>query len=200
MPRDRELLRRCLGHEQGAWNDFVDRYLGLIYHVVQYTAYLRSMPLRPEDIEDLSAEVLTALVANDYAALRQFRGNCSLSSYLTVIARRVAVQELVKRSARDVTAGRQDDGKSAEPATPPTEGNLETLEEVSRLLRKLPDKERDVVRLYYLEARSYEEISKQLDIPMNSVGPILTRAREKLRKDVKSPPAKYNPDAPMKAE
>ena len=46
---DRSLVQRCLNREYGAWNDFVDRFLGLIYHVVQHTAYLRSMPLRPED-------------------------------------------------------------------------------------------------------------------------------------------------------
>ena len=34
LARDRELIRRCLHHEPGAWNDFVDRFLGLVYHVV----------------------------------------------------------------------------------------------------------------------------------------------------------------------
>ena len=41
--------------------------------------------------------------------------------------------------------------------------------------------ERRVVALYYLEGRSYEEISTTLHIPVNSIGPILTRARKKLR-------------------
>src|SRR6516165_12570770 len=96
---DRDLLKRCLAHQPGAWNDFVDRYLGLIYHVVHHTAHLRSTPLRPEDIEDLAAEVLLQIVANDYAVLRQFRGHCSLATYLTVIARRNCVHELAQRSA-----------------------------------------------------------------------------------------------------
>src|ERR1700730_10074953 len=98
-PLDRELLRRCLHKEPGSWNDFVDRFLGLIYHVIHHTAHLRSMPLRPEDVEDLAAEVLLAMVANDYAALRQFRGHSSLATYLTVIARRICVQELARRAA-----------------------------------------------------------------------------------------------------
>ena len=54
---DRTLLQRCLQHHRGAWNDFVDRYLGLIYHVIHFTAYQRSVPLRPEDVEDVAAEV-----------------------------------------------------------------------------------------------------------------------------------------------
>jgi RNA polymerase sigma-70 factor (ECF subfamily) len=37
------------------------------------------------------------------------------------------------------------------------------------------------VRLFYLEGRSYEEISTELNIPVNSIGAILARARKKLR-------------------
>src|SRR5579883_2157215 len=95
---DRELLKRCLNREPGAWNDFVDRFLGLIYHVIHHTSHLRSTPLNPEDVEDLAAEVLLQIVAGDYAVLRQFKGHSSLATYLTVIARRICVHELARRS------------------------------------------------------------------------------------------------------
>jgi RNA polymerase sigma-70 factor (ECF subfamily) len=184
---DRELLRRCLTKQPGAWNDFVDRYLGLIYHVVQHTAHLRSMPLKPEDTEDLASEVLLQIVANDYAVLRQFRGNASLATYLTVISRRICVHELARRmAAREVLSN-----SSVEPSEP--EGNdhaggLERLEEVERLLNKLPSRERQVVRLHYIEGRTYEEISTELNIPVNTIGPILSRARKKLRADARGLP------------
>src|SRR5271165_1375833 len=55
---DRDLLKRCLAHQPGAWNDFVDRFLGLVYHVIRHTAHLRSVTLSPEDVEDLAAEIL----------------------------------------------------------------------------------------------------------------------------------------------
>ena len=189
---DRALLDRCLEHRAGAWNEFVDRFLGLIYHVIHHTAHLRSMPIRPEDIEDLAAEVMLRVVANDYAVLRQFRGESSLATYLTVIARRICIEELARRGAVPKEVSPKLDGHAhaaAEPEEPPkTEYGLETLEEVNRLLNKLPSKEREIVRLFYLEGRSYEEISTELDVPVNSIGPILSRARKKLRKGVKSPP------------
>jgi RNA polymerase sigma-70 factor (ECF subfamily) len=190
---DRDLLKRCLAKQPGAWNDFVDRFLGLIYHVVQHTAHLRSAPLKPEDTEDLAAEVLLQLVANDYAVLKQFRGNSSLSTYLTVIARRICVHELARRAAaREV----QPAGNTPEPAEPepeePRGGGLERLEEVERLLGKLPSREREVVRLHYIEGRSYEEISTELNIPVNSIGPILSRARKKLRQDARGVPPTHD--------
>jgi RNA polymerase sigma-70 factor (ECF subfamily) len=189
-PLDKELLRRCLNKEPASWNDFVDRFLGLIYHVIHHTAHLRSIPLRPEDVEDLAAEVLLQIVANDYGVLRQFRGKSSLATYLTVITRRICVQELARRAAaREVQPPAESVPEVEAPEEPEKpQGGMETLEEVARLLQKLPAKERNVVRLHYLEGRSYEEISTALKIPLNSIGPILSRARKRMREGVKSPP------------
>ena len=182
---DRDLLRRCLAHQPGSWNDFVDRYLGLIYHVIHHTSHLRSTPLNPEDVEDLAAEVLLQIVAGDYAVLRQFKGHSSLATYLTVIARRICVHELARRStAREIQASEDSSPLEEVEATPRRKTrNPENLEEVEKLLNKLPGKEREVVRLFFLEGRTYEEISTELNIPVNSIGPVLSRAKKKLRGD-----------------
>jgi RNA polymerase sigma-70 factor (ECF subfamily) len=173
-----------LHHEPGSWNDFVDRFLGLVYHVVQHTADARSFTLKPEDAEDIAAQALLQIVDNDYAALRQFRGNSSLATYLTVITRRTCVNELARRAPiREHQLRGNNHPLTEEPEAPdaaPGKG-IETLDEVNQLLKKLPEKERSVVKLYFLDGRSYEEISKELTIPMNSIGPILSRARRKMQ-------------------
>ena len=58
------------------------------YSIVHHTAHLRSVPLTPEDTEDVVAEILLQIVANDYSVFRNFRGQSTLGTYLTVIARR----------------------------------------------------------------------------------------------------------------
>jgi len=82
---------------------------------------------------------------------------------------------------------------------PPGKG-LESLDEVSHLLKKLPEKERAVVKLYFLEGHSYEEIAQELDIPMNSIGPILSRARKRMREGVVNPPPEVRRKAPPEDE
>lgn len=189
-PVDNQLLQRCLRRERGAWNDFVDRFLGLIYHVIHYTSYLRSVPLQPEDVEDVAADVLLAVVANDYAVLRQFRGQASLATYLTVISRRVCVQAMVKRAA--IREGPLD-GKPEREARPIVERSLEAIEEVQKLKKRLPARERQVVQLFYIEGRSYEEIATSMHLPVNSIGPILSRARKLLRGAKKTATADKKP-------
>ena len=121
---------------------------------------------------------------DDYAVLREFRGASSLATYLTVIARRICVQELAKRgAAREVQPASDEAMAAVESEGPDGAAGLESLEEVEKLLGKLPGKEREVVRLYYIEGRSYEEISTELNLPINSIGPILSCAKRSSAKE-----------------
>ena len=102
---DRALLKRCLDKTPRAWEDFVDRFMGLVMHVINHTAQSRSILLSADDREDLAAEVMLTIVADDFAVLRRFRGQSSLATYLTVISRRVVVRKLLEsRSATPLGA------------------------------------------------------------------------------------------------
>ncbi len=175
---DRNLLNRCLTDEPSAWKDFVDRFVGLFVHVIQHTAQARSVRINQQDIDDLCADVFLAILDDDFAILRNFRGNSSLATYLTVIARRVVVKELAKRrriAASGSVASRR------EPTESQMVERVQNVEEVQRLLQSLPSTDAEIVRQYHLEGRTYREISAQLGIPENSIGPTLSRARDKMR-------------------
>jgi RNA polymerase sigma-70 factor, ECF subfamily len=174
---DRNLIDRCLAHKPNAWEDFVDRFMGLVVHVVNHTAQNRSMRLSQADREDLVAEVFLTLVDNDLAVLRHFRGESSLATYLTVVARRIVVRTLV--AAPNPTSSLSDGEVPHNGASP--EERLEDREEVAQLLEILSGTEADVVRMYHMEGKTYGEISQATGMPENSVGPMLTRARTKLR-------------------
>jgi RNA polymerase sigma-70 factor (ECF subfamily) len=182
---DRGLLNRCLEHEPGAWKEFVDRYAGLFSHVIQHTAHSRSIPLTAHDIDDLSADVFLALLANNSEILRRFRGDSTLKTYLTVICRRIVVHEMIRRRMAEEMGHVKTHGTALERAhvgEADASVRIENRELVQRMLEGLAETEAAVVRLFHLEGRTYHEIAVGLGIPENSVGPILTRAREKLRK------------------
>jgi RNA polymerase sigma-70 factor (ECF subfamily) len=154
--------------------------LGLVLHVVTHTAECRAVQLTSQDREDLVADVFVALIDNEFAILRRFRGDSSLATYLTVIARRVVVRELAKGSP----AGRKMPLKDGdhEPSTGPSvEQRISDREEIERLMAQLNDPEAEVVRMYHLEGKSYREISDRVGMPENSIGPTLSRARTKMR-------------------
>jgi RNA polymerase sigma-70 factor (ECF subfamily) len=176
---DRNLLDRCLTGKPRAWEDFVDRFMGLVVHVINHTAQCRSIRLSAADREDLAAEVFLTIIDRDLAVLRHFRGKSSLATYLTVVARRVVVRKLVERHSTvplgDMVAhAASEDGQ--------VEQRISDREEVGRLLGELQGPEAAVVRMYHLEGKTYQEISRTVGMPENSVGPLLTRARAKLRR------------------
>lgn len=177
---DKNLLSRCLARKPNSWKDFVDRFLGLVVHVINQSAGARGLTLSVQDREDLAAEVFLSLLDDDFAVLRRFRGTASLSTYLTVVARRVVVRELLKRRPATVPLGpdASDDSSGAEG------GELDRIDNrelVDHLLQGLQGAEADVIRLYHLEGKTYEEISRETGMAENSIGPTLSRARARLR-------------------
>lgn len=184
---DRHLLERCLERKPRAWEDFVDRFLGLVIHVINHTAEARRLRMTPELRDDLCSEVFLTLLKDDFAVLRRFRGRCSLASYLCVVARRVVVRALRQRKlASQAAEGERTDAPSRTAVPPPVawpeEERIASKEEAERLLGMLEGQEATVVRLFHLEGKSYQEISELTGIPANSIGPILSRARSKLRR------------------
>lgn len=184
---DRNLLERCLQQKPRAWEDFVDRFMGLVVHVVNHTAQTRNLRLQPHDRDDLCAEVFVQLIRNDFAVLRRFRGQSSLATYLTVIARRIVVKALLRQK------------NAPEARTAPVEDLVDpndsfqqlvsNQDELNRLLGELHEYEATIVRMYHLEGKSYQEIAQAVGMAENSIGPILSRARSKMRRADVNPAA-----------
>ena len=180
---DRDLLQACLSGDAQAWQEFVDRFLGLVVHVVNHTAATRNIVITPESRDDLVAEVFLAYVDKDFAVLRRFRAKSSLATYLTVVARRTITRKLSQlrvshTSIEDsqITPTSSDEGLSKE-----------HLEDLDSSMRLLSDNEAAVVRMFHLEGKTYSEISLRIGVPENSIGPILSRAREKMKSRVELP-------------
>jgi RNA polymerase sigma-70 factor, ECF subfamily len=181
---DRNLLQRCLAQQPGAWKDFVDRFIGLFIHVINHAASARSVRLSTDDIDDMCAEVFVNLLADDYSALRRFKGKSSLATYLTVISRRIVVKEIAQRRMAEALGHVPAHQSSIERARAKTSWEVQRIDDqdqVNRMLSGLPDGEAAIVRQYHLEGRTYREISSKLGVPENSIGPTLSRAREKLK-------------------
>lgn len=181
---DRQLLDRCLaekpGEEGTAWPDFVERFLGLFLHVIRHTADTRSATLRADQEEDLVGDILLEILADDRAVLRNFRRESSLATYLTVVCRRTVVRRMA--SMRRSEAMGHVRASSLSDAAIEVVPVAESRDEITALLAELPADEAEVVRRHHLEGQSYEQISAEVGVPVNSIGPILTRARRRMRR------------------
>ncbi len=174
---DRDLLNRCLAGVDDGWESFIDRYIGLITHVVTTMASLKYEQVPGELRDDMVAEILLALVDDDFAILRRFRGQSSLGTYLVVVTRRIASRRMAKLAgARSHVTQVPSDQISGQ-----EELAVENTEEVQSMLERLPAGEARAIRMFHLEHRSYSDIGTEMGIPENSVGPLLSKARQRLK-------------------
>ncbi len=180
---DRELLRDCLAKAPDAWENFSDRFLGLVIHVVNHTALMRNVSLSQELREDLVADVFVSWIDKDFAVLRRFQGKSSLATYLAVVARRV----VFRRMSQLRLPHNHQSIESLKLDPPAQETNNLTQDEFEQLessIERLSQEEAIAVRMFHLQGKSYREISDHIGMPENSIGPFLSRARDKLKRAV----------------
>jgi RNA polymerase sigma-70 factor (ECF subfamily) len=179
---DRGLLDACLAGTSGAWDEFVGRYAGLFAFIASRSARQRGLVLAAADRDDLIADVLVECLRDDAAALRSFAGRSSLATYLAVIARRVVARRLADTARDAAPRVPQPRLRRADVMATDETAQAADREQVETLLRRLDTDEARLVRLHHLEHRSYGEISHLTGMPLNSIGPALSRAREKMKR------------------
>lgn len=173
-PEDRQLVADCVAGSHQAWATFVARFAGLFSFVATRVARQRGCGFDAAARDDVVGEMLLECLRNDAAVLRAFAGRSSLATYLVVIARRVAVRRLARRP--DLAAQRTMPDRAV------SRDRDAAREQVESLLEGLERDEARLVRLHHLEQRSYGEISHLTGMPLGSIGPALSRAREKMRR------------------
>jgi len=162
-----EVVRRLLSGGRDAWDRFAREYRLVVLKAVHTAA--RRFRAVEADVEDAANQVFVELLQDGGRALRAYRGDSALTTWLTVVAYRVAAREFARR----VRVRVPDAPRSVPPAPVPEEDLLQRMTE-------LPEMDRRALVLFHVHEASYREIAGRLGIPLNQVGMVLLRAREKL--------------------
>jgi RNA polymerase sigma-70 factor (ECF subfamily) len=126
-----------------------------------------------EQAEDASQEILLRI----WRALPAYRGTSALSTWIFSIARNASLTAL-KRDASRRTISLEESGIQAAAAGHPAPGRSSA--DLEALVAELPEKQRQVIVLFYMEEKSYEEVARLLDMPLGTVKTHLFRARKEL--------------------
>jgi RNA polymerase sigma-70 factor (ECF subfamily) len=124
--------------------------------------------------EDAAQEIFVRI----WRALPGYRGLASVSTWIYSVARNTCLTAL-KGGRRTLSI---DEPKVREAA----DARQAVLRDESRgpdlpyLVSRLPEKYRQVITLFYMEERSYEEVARLLDLPLGTVKTYLHRAKKEL--------------------
>jgi RNA polymerase sigma-70 factor, ECF subfamily len=175
---DAEVCRLlAAGERDRAFERLLAAYRGRVYRLA--LGYVRSQA----DAEDLAQEAFVRL----WRALPLYDGRASFSTWLYVIARNACLSELRRRGIRPTASL---DEEPVDPAVPSAAGSpVDVRMDCETLVEMLDEPQRRIVRLFYLEERSYEQVAEMLDMPINTVRSHLHRARKRLAALTSAPAA-----------
>jgi RNA polymerase sigma-70 factor (ECF subfamily) len=179
---DAELLEGVLDESVEAWEVLVRRYSGLLLSLARRTFAAYGYEASEADVEDAVAEVWANLLEKDRRVARQCRQRANLPQTLHVLARHRSVDLMRRRGRQEPVDFQADPRRCLLPVVeaPPEEDDRPRR--VRQAIEQLSERQRRLVRLFFLQGRSYREIEALTAIPGNSIGPTLSRAVARLKR------------------
>jgi len=179
------LVEAALSGEEKAFAKLMSRYKDAIYFM------LLKMVNNKNDAEDLTLEAFGKAFKN----LHQYSPNYAFSTWLFKIATNNCIDFLRKR--RGVYISIENNPENGDNDTPiklrSTEPNpeeklirIQKAFLMRKIVHRLKPRYRILVELRYFSEYSYEEIAKELNLPLGTVKAQLFRAREMLFKLIES--------------
>ena len=176
------LLERCKTGDAGAWDALIRRYEKSVYK------FAYSLCRNHEEAGDIAGQVFLRLYQN----LHTFRNEASFTSWLFRIVRNTYLDLCVRPAHRghlSLDASPTNDGEPTagrdimDPAPSPESLCMEseTAQLLAKAIHHLPAYQRQVLRMYHTEGKSYEEIAEATGLSIGTVKSRLNRARTMLR-------------------
>lgn len=184
-PEINELIDLAESGDQDAYTELVRRHQPQVYAVCM------KMVRDPETARDLAQETFVKA----FGALRTFDRSYTFSTWLYKIARNACIDHFRRSKLETYSLDapiRTREGEMEREIESPihTPERFLLLKERGRLIAEaiegLPDKYREVIHMRHTQELPYEEIATILDVPLGTVKARLFRARELLKKRLKS--------------
>lgn len=163
--------------DRAEYGKIIERYQGKLFGYIKNLINQNNM-----EVEDVVEDTLVSAYQN----LNGFEASKKFSSWIYRIAHNKAIDFYKKKRLKSqILDSGNEILESDEKLIEELEMEKEKARMVTRAVNSLELKYKEVVLLYFFDDKSYDEISDILHISTSSVGVLLFRAKEKLKKVIK---------------
>ena len=185
---ERQLIDRCIRGEAGAWDHLVREYGPSVHDAARFTLRRVLGSAQQEDIENVYQGVLLGLCDREAHRLKLFQNRSSFRTWVTSVTVRFSLNYIrTEKRKGSLKYLALDDSAAELPDRDLLPNDAEERERLHRALEKIPPREKLILKLFYFDGLSYKSISEIMRIPVNSVSPLLIRAKDSLRKHAEIP-------------
>lgn len=190
-PEEFALVQRCITGDKEAWRALMKQYGALVAHAVR-TTFLRILKQADANfVDDAVQAVWLSLCEDGCRRLRGFESKAALSTWLTVLSTRRALDyirsEMRKGSLKQVHLDDEDRDlvKELQAHEEEEQFSLDEMFVLYDAMERLPQQDRLILKFYYLDGLSYRSIATTLKVAPNTISSYILRARDKLKKCIK---------------
>ncbi|PJZ59806.1 RNA polymerase sigma factor [Leptospira adleri] len=177
-PEDWDCIQKVLHGDFNSFEQLMNRYQGLVYS--QAIKAFRN----ETEAEDFTQDIFLKA----FESLSTFQGRSQFSTWLFTIARNEIIRKYRKEhpeiSGLDALILAENEKEKKKEISSEQENKLlkqESSEKIRNLVENLPDVYRKPIALHYFENMSYKEISKKLNLKMNTLKSYIFRGKEIMR-------------------
>ncbi|MFA6334042.1 MAG: sigma-70 family RNA polymerase sigma factor [Bacteroidales bacterium] len=173
---DTELIKEALENDQTACFKLVEKYRDSV------SAFIQGIIPQTQDVEDICQETFDKAFRN----LSLYNSQWAFSTWLFTIAQNTALDHYrkMRTNLSPVNNVESLEGKTGavDLAQSPEESLIthQTFDELMKAIKSLDIKYRKVAELRYIHEFAYEEIAKELNLPLNTVKTRINRAKKLL--------------------
>lgn len=181
MQEEVQWIQKILAGDKQAYSQIINKYKNPLF------ATILRMTKNPHDAQDLVQEAFIKV----YNQLDKYNDQGSFSSWFYRVAINHCMDEFRKKRYQQVELNESSIGNT--PNYPEvTFLKKEENRQVELLLATLPEDERIIILLRYVNELSYEEISELAEVPISTVRNKLHRAKKKLKVTISEEGSYFN--------
>ena len=178
---DRTLVEMALRKDQGAFSMLLEKYRSaLIAHILKYVSVV-------EDAEDICQRSFEKAFMN----IDRYNSRYAFSTWLYNIAQNEAIDHIRRSKAaiNSVPIHEEREAMDVLSGTTPEEDYIidQAVRELISGIQSLPQGYRQVAELRFIKDYAYEDIARELALPLGTVKTRINRARKMLEKMVENP-------------
>jgi RNA polymerase sigma factor (sigma-70 family) len=177
------LIKRCIKRDRKAWEQFIERFSGLLYFSAAERLKRNGIFFGQQDLEDIVQGVLLDLW--EKRRLEEVRERNKISGWLSIIAQNRALNHMVRKKERLLSEDNlfKLDNLKADIFGPAEEDRADLIE---RLFEELKPREKIILRMNIVYDKKHREIAGFMKLPVSTVSTIIARRKGYLKKKLKN--------------
>lgn len=176
-PEEVGIIKRAQAGDESAFNVLFHKYKGFVDNLLFH--YIKDM--------DEAKDVTNIVFLKVHDKLSMFTAYESFGGWLRILTNRTAIDYLREMKNKALVLGDSDVRLPSEETSSCTEDDLVnrmTYKQILAEFDKFPETTRKVLKLFYVNNMTVEQISEKLNVPTGTIKSTLSRTRRKIKKSL----------------